>query len=222
MCCHRALATAWRITSEHFGYVPTTAASCASGSALWHEFNAPAAASTTYKNFFLISALEACLSYCSRTALKPPKQHMRRRSTCKNVLSHPARLLLYRSSFDAAVLLKRGSTPAAAAVLDVYGADVAELFVVATRQTLRRQGCCRLLVRVVSCLLWFFVVCGCLSLWIAAVVIVVCGCCRLLVRAAPLLWFIVLRCAFCIGDNEMIGRKRHRSPHSPHCLFMTS
>jgi hypothetical protein len=39
-----------------------------------------------------------------------------------------------RSSFDMAALLRRGGEPACAAVLDVYGPDVAELFVVATRR----------------------------------------------------------------------------------------
>ncbi len=39
-----------------------------------------------------------------------------------------------RRSFDVAALLKRGGRPVCAAVLDVYGPDVAELFVVATRK----------------------------------------------------------------------------------------
>jgi hypothetical protein len=38
------------------------------------------------------------------------------------------------SSFDAAALIRQDGLPACAAVIDVHGADVAELFVVGTRR----------------------------------------------------------------------------------------
>jgi hypothetical protein len=44
-------------------------------------------------------------------------------------------------SFDYAALLRADGRPVAAAVVDVYGPDVAELFVVATRPAARRQVC---------------------------------------------------------------------------------
>jgi len=51
-------------------------------------------------------------------------------------------------SFDFAALLRlpEQSTSASAALLDVYGADVAELFVLSTRPSLQRQGHARALV----------------------------------------------------------------------------
>lgn len=41
---------------------------------------------------------------------------------------------LASSSFDAAALIRVDGVPACAAVLDVHGADVAELFVIGTRR----------------------------------------------------------------------------------------
>ncbi|KAF5834294.1 hypothetical protein DUNSADRAFT_9117 [Dunaliella salina] len=54
------------------------------------------------------------------------------------------------NSFDAAALIRQDGVPACAAVLDVHGADAAELFVIGTRRDMRRQGLCRQMVTELS------------------------------------------------------------------------
>ncbi|GFR45233.1 hypothetical protein Agub_g6631, partial [Astrephomene gubernaculifera] len=49
--------------------------------------------------------------------------------------------------FDYAALLTRGRRPVSAAVLDVYGGDLAELYLMATCTALQRQGYGTVLVR---------------------------------------------------------------------------
>ncbi|KAG2486733.1 hypothetical protein HYH03_014659 [Edaphochlamys debaryana] len=48
--------------------------------------------------------------------------------------------LSFLRQFDYAALLLRGRSPISAAVLDVYGTDLAELYVMATRTALQRRG----------------------------------------------------------------------------------